>query len=141
MMRNVRRILLEGGYSLVVLNGGGLKTFDGRGITDLYHLVHTSPEFLRGAEVADKVVGKGAAALIAYGGVRTLYAEIISSSAIDLLKKENISVFYGNEVPYIINRKGDGMCPVEVLCQGCDSASDCLPVIDDFLQKIKLENN
>lgn len=57
------RILQDGNHSLVVA-GDGIRTFDGRGISDLYGLLTEHPGWLRGASVADKVVGKGAAALL-----------------------------------------------------------------------------
>ena len=62
------RILQDGNHSLVVA-GDGIRTFDGRGISDLYDLLTEHPGWLRGASVADKVVGKGAAALLILGGV------------------------------------------------------------------------
>lgn len=62
-MNDLIDILHEEHHSLVVANGD-VCTFDGRGISDLYNLLSEDPEFLRGASVADKVVGKGAAALM-----------------------------------------------------------------------------
>ena len=50
------RILQDGNHSLVVA-GDGIRTFDGRGISDLYDLLTEHPGWLRGASVADKVVG------------------------------------------------------------------------------------
>ena len=36
-------------------------------------------------------------------------------------------------VPHIINRAGDGICPVERLCAGARTAAECLPLIEGFL--------
>ena len=68
-MRRLTEILHGGGWSLVVDNGA-IRTFSGRGVSDLYGLLTREPETLRGASVADKVVGKGAAALMVLGGVK-----------------------------------------------------------------------
>ncbi len=130
------RILQDGNHSLVVA-GDGIRTFDGRGISDLYGLLTEHPGWLRGASVADKVVGKGAAALLILGGVRELFAGVVSTSALGLLKDSGIPVRFSQEVAHIVNRKGDGVCPVETLCKECTTAAQCLPLIREFVAKIK----
>lgn len=130
------RILQDGNHSLVVA-GDGIRTFDGRGISDLYGLLTEHPGWLRGASVADKVVGKGAAALLILGGVRELFAGVVSTSALGLLKDSGLPVRFSQEVAHIVNRKGDGVCPVETLCKECTTAAQCLPLIREFVAKIK----
>lgn len=130
------RILQDGNHSLVVA-GDGIRTFDGRGISDLYGLLTEHPGWLRGASVADKVVGKGAAALLILGGVRELFAGVVSTSALGLLKDSGTPVRFSQEVAHIVNRKGDGVCPVETLCKECTTAAQCLPLIREFVAKIK----
>lgn len=134
MMNDLIDILHEGHHSLVVANGD-VCTFDGRGISDLYNLLSEDPEFLRGASVADKVVGKGAAALMILGGIVEVYADIISSAALGFLQDKGLRVYFGCEVTYIINRNGDGICPVEQLCLLCNSAVECLTLIEGFIEK------
>lgn len=80
-MNDLIDILHEEHHSLVVANGD-VCTFDGRGISDLYNLLSEDPEFLRGASVADKVVGKGAAALMILGGVKEVFADVVSRPAL-----------------------------------------------------------
>lgn len=136
MKNDLIHLLQHGWHSLVVANDE-IRTFDGRGISDLYALLTEHPGFLLGASVVDKVVGKGAAALLISGCVRELFAGIISTSALGLLQGSGISVSFGEEVPYIINRKGDGICPVERLCKECTTAAECLPFIKEFVTKMK----
>ena len=130
------RILQDGNHSLVVA-GDGIRTFDGRGISDLYDLLTEHPGWLRGASVADKVVGKGAAALLILGGVRELFAGVVSTSALGLLKDSGIPVRFSQEVTHILSSKGDGVCPVKTLCKECTTAAQCLPLIREFVSKIK----
>ena len=110
-------------------------TFDGRGVQDLYRLLSKNPEVLNGASVADKVVGKGAAALMILGKVQEVFADLISTPAITLLREAGVSVRFNQEVPYIINRQGSGPCPVEALCQPCTTAEECWPKIEGFVDK------
>lgn len=131
-------ILHDGHHSLVVANGD-VATFDGRGVSDLYALLNDDPGFLDSADIADKVVGKGAAALMVLGKVMSVYADVISSPALKLLQDASIKVSFSSEVPNIINRKGDGICPVESLCSGCVTAEECLPLITKFINSNKSE--
>lgn len=131
-MEDLISLLYNGHHSLVVANGE-VCTFNGRGISDLYVLLTNNPGFLREASVADKVVGKGAAALMVLGGVQEVYAGVISTPALNLFHKSGITVRFGQEVPNIINRTDDGICPVEQLCTDYATAAECLPVIRKFL--------
>lgn len=63
-MEELINLLHTGGYSCVIANEGKIRTFTQRGVADLYDLLTREPEFLKGALIADKVVGKGAAALM-----------------------------------------------------------------------------
>jgi iron complex outermembrane receptor protein len=129
--------LHDGSHSLVVENDGSIHTYDGRGVSDLYDLLKNYPSLLKGARIADKVVGKGAAALMAVGGVRTVYADLISEPALELLMAERVHVSFGKIVHYIKNRTGDGVCPVETLCGECATASECIPLIDKFIAEMR----
>lgn len=140
MMEDLIKLLYSGHHSLVVAKEE-VRTFDGRGISDLYALLTNEPGFLQGASVADKVVGKGAAALMVLGGVQEVYAGVISMPALDLLHKSGIAVRFGQEVPNIINRAGDGICPVEQLCRDCATAAACLPLIKEFITKKQTIHN
>ena len=104
----------------------------------MYGLLTEHSDWLRGASVADKVVGKGAAALLILGGVRELFAGVISTPALGLLEDSGISFRFAEKVPYIINRKGDGLCPVETLCKDCKTAAECLPFIQGFINKLRI---
>ena len=72
-MEELINLLHTGGYSCTIANGGKIRTFTQRGVADLYDLLTQEPEFLKGALIADKVVGKGAAALMILGGIRIIY--------------------------------------------------------------------
>ena len=65
-MEELINLLHTGGYSCVIANEGKIRTFTQRGVADLYDLLTREPEFLKGALIADKVVGKGAAALMIF---------------------------------------------------------------------------
>ena len=84
-----------------------------RGIKPLLLWLYEDVDYFRGATVADKVIGKAAALLFAYGGVGALHAQVVSEHALQALQVQAIPIEYAQKVEYIINRTGDGMCPME----------------------------
>lgn len=134
--RAIKRLYAEG-CSCVVRNGEIVRSFHQRGVSDLWRLLHEEPDVLRGAFVADKVVGKGAAALMAVGGVRRLYARTVSRPALELLAAAGIPVEYETVAEHIINRAGTGICPVEQLCADARTPEECLPRIGEFIRRMK----
>lgn len=120
--------------SCVIRSGTQIRTFRERGVKDLYRLLTEEPELLRGAFVADKVVGKGAAALMIVGGVAEVYADVASTAALALFAQYGVGVECALEVPQIINRARTGRCPVETLCLDCRTAEECLEPIRNFIQ-------
>lgn len=130
--------LHEGDYTLVLQDKEGrLHTFTNRGVRDLYQLLTTTPETLRGAMVADKVVGKGAAALMIEGGVAKLHTDVVSLQALNLLNQSSIDYSYDQQVDHIINRTKTDWCPVEKLCKDVATASECVPLIGAFVEGMK----
>lgn len=68
---------------------------------------------VRGYSAADKVVGNGAAYLYVLLDVGAVYAEVMSEPARSTLEAHGIDASYGVLVPGIVNRAGDGPCPIE----------------------------
>ncbi len=134
ILHELRARLRTEGCSCVIRNGDQTRSFHERGVRDLYGLLLREPGFLRGACVADKVIGKGAAALLVLGGVRAIHAGVISQAALELLHPTGIAVVYERVVPHIVNRTKTGWCPVEDLCRDAATAEECLPRIGAFLQ-------
>lgn len=140
MMEDVIRKLHEGGFSCVICNKGVMRVFAQRGVADLYDLLKVDAGFLRGALVADKVVGKGAAALMLEGEVQEVYADLISESAHALFVKAGVKVEYQNMVHHIENRDKSDWCPLEKSCKGVQNVADILPIVDSFVAKIRCKS-
>ena len=122
--------------SCIIHNNGTTRAFHERGVKDLHRLLEQEPEILSGASLADKVIGKGAAALMIVGGVAWVYADVISRAAMELFEQSRVEVQHGEVVPNIINRAGTDICPVEKLCRDCKTAEECLPLIDKFIKEM-----
>lgn len=116
---------------------GEQKLFCRRGVADLLDLVTEEPGFLKGAAVADKVIGRGAALLLVKGGAAEVYAVVVSSGALDVLRRAGVKVTFGQEVPNIINRTGTDICPVERLTAGTESPDEACEMIKSFVNRQK----
>ena len=139
MLSEARRLLdsTPGAVLAIVGADGAGHTFSQKGVADLYGILTQNPKLLQGAAVADKVVGKGAAALMALGKVKEVWTGIVSHPALELLKGAGIPVSYDMLVEGIVNRTGTGPCPVESLCAGASTPQECLPLITEFIERIK----
>lgn len=116
-INDLKDILLKENHTLVIYkNNASVITSNDRGVNSLIKLIKEDKSQLSGSLIADKVIGKAAALLMIYAGVKEIYAPIISKPALQTLLKHNVKIYYDKEVERIINRKGDGLCPMETLC-------------------------
>lgn len=120
--------------SCVIACGDKVHTFHRRGVADLFLTLKNEPETLREAIVADKVVGKAAAALMVLGDVSQVYADTISTPALTLLRANGITVDFAVETDHIINRAGTGWCPMEQLCRDEDNPAVIRNKVEEFLR-------
>ena len=112
MLKKAKSILIDNNHKLVIINNSNTITSNNRGVKALLDLLDEKAD-LSGAYAADKVVGKAAAIIYCQLGIRALYASVISEGAKDILSENGILLEFDKVVPYIINRQGDGMCPME----------------------------
>jgi len=101
-------------HSCVVQTAAGeILTSDERGIRPPLRWLREDPAVLKNAAVADKVIGKAAALLFAYGGVKSIWAECMSDAAINFLSSTGIAFEYATRVEAILMRNGSDICPME----------------------------
>lgn len=131
----LNKTLLSGNHTIVVKKGDKVFTSSDRGVKPLLHLLENEKDFLKGASVADKVVGKAAALLMVLGGVKEVHTGVISEPAAEVFEKHNITFFFDMKVERIINRKGDGLCPMETLCIDVEEPSEAFEKIKEWLEK------
>ena len=102
------------GHSCVVHTAtGNTLTSDERGIRPPLLWLRENPAQLRGAAVADKIIGKAAALLFVYGGVHSIWAECMSDAAINFLRSTGIDFEYAARTEAILMRDGSDICPME----------------------------
>ena len=123
-LEKAKSILLSSASTIAVVSDGEVFTSQERGVKPLLFLLKEKKEFLKGASVADKVIGKAAALLMVLGEIKEVHTLIISEPAIKVFEKHNIPCFYDKKVTRIVNRTGDGLCPMETLCLNVDDPQE-----------------
>lgn len=123
-------LLHEERCSLVVGDTrGNTRTFWQKGVRDLEYLLDHEPATLRGAAVADKVVGKAAAGMMACAGVAEVYADVLSRKAVPLLDANNIKYSFARLVDQIIIADGDTRCPLEKIVGPATTAEETVSLL------------
>ncbi len=127
-MDYIKALLASDGPTLALTDGEALITRRERGVKPLVELIDGGRE-LRGYIAADKVVGKAAAMLYAVLGIAELYACVASEGAVEVCRKRGIRLTYGTLAPHIINRRGDGSCPMEKAVADIDDPFEALAAV------------
>lgn len=122
------------GLSLLVRNHGITTEHTQRGVKDLINLLDQQPARLKGATVADKMIGKAAAALMIEGGVKRVYTNLICTPARELFEKAGIPVEATQEVPMILNRDRTGQCPMDSKLVDTDDVSECVRILREAVK-------
>ena len=129
--------LVQGKYSCVLVQDGEvvMTSFE-KGVKPLMRFYELR-ELYKSPVLADKVIGRAAAFLTVLCGITEVYAEVISEEAIKVLDDYQIPVASERVVPYIANRRGDGLCPMEELSKDVKTPLEMYLKIQQWLQKLE----
>lgn len=136
-MQQLIEILKREKCSLVVKNHDIVTTYSKPGVRDLEYLLDHDPEVLHGAVIADKVIGKAAAAMVVVGGVKELYAEVMSKRAIPFLEEAGIAYTYGTLVD-TIKEEGD-RCQLEKITAPATTPEETVALLRTHFEEKKRE--
>ena len=134
--KKARDILVKNGYTCVFCRENEEFHSALRGVKPLIDFLESNTDF-NGFSAADKTVGLGAAHLYLLLGVKSVWAKVISQGAKEILEKNGVEVSFEEEVPYIINRRGDGRCPIETAVGGISNSNEALKMIKETLANLK----
>ena len=129
-----KRLEREDVRGVVRAANGEIREFHRQGVIDLFTLLTKEPQMLLGAQIADRVIGRGAALLMVKGRVQEVFAYVISKQALDILQQAGIPTTYATLQLYIINRAGTDICPVEKLTASTDDPDEAYELIKKFLK-------
>jgi len=113
-----RSLLEKEKWNIVIVKGGQvLFSSRERGVAPLFQAVQNIEKSLHNAAVADHIVGLAVAMLCLHARIAAVYAGIASQGALDMLKRQGVTVISKNAVPYIANYDGTDLCPFEKLAK------------------------
>lgn len=116
------------GCTFAYADSDGVITSDTKGIKRLLSLANDGVS-LENGYVCDIIIGKAAALLMVYLGVKNVYGETVSRYALDVFAEYGVNVSYKFLVPVIINRKGDDICPMEKAVLGVNDPTDAFEIL------------
>lgn len=106
----------------------------GRGIGPALGLFQAGK--LGGADVADHIVGRAAAAIFVAAGVNAVHADVMSEGAAAYLSAHGIPNAADVVVATIINRRGTGPCPMETAVHDLDDPFEMVDAIERALRDV-----
>lgn len=132
-----RKELVQGQDALVVVKSGEVvHRASGKGINPLFRAVTEHSALLQDSVLSDRVIGRGAALLVRFGGIRAVFAEVFSERACELLDGK-VDYLYEHKVPVILSRTGSDLCPVEALTENIHDPEIGYQLIEEFLKRPK----
>ncbi len=131
-LQKAKQIMQDGNYTCVLYDGVNEHHSNKKGVKPLIEFLESNIDF-SGYCAADKVIGAGAAHLYVLLQVKSVWANVISVTAKEVLDSNNIQLFFEQEVPNIINRAGDGVCPIEHCVEGITNSATALEAIKQRL--------
>ncbi len=95
------------------------------------------PELLQNAVVIDRVIGRAAAMIFSHGGASAIYGSVMSQAAqVELLQK-GVETRANHLVDAIINRRGDGLCPMEKAILGIIEPEQALSRLRQTVERLR----
>lgn len=108
----------------------------GRGVSPLLNVYDHHRAEMEGAVVVDKVIGRAAACIAICGKVKHVHGEIMSEDAVEFLKENGITAGSTLLVPRILNRKRDGLCPLEKSVEGIRDPEKALTALRAKIEEL-----
>ncbi len=122
-LEKAKTILAGSNNTCVLCCGDRVLTTSQRGIKPLLEWLDIG-NLPSGFSAADKAVGKAPAAIYTLMGAKAVYANIMSTAAIEIFDRFGIEHECGIEVPMIMNRAQTDFCPVELAVKDCSEPSE-----------------
>lgn len=133
-----KKILENEDLTMVVVKNGEIifKSKD-KGIKPMYILATEMKELAENGSLADRVIGKGAALLCGYIGIKEVYTDLISEAGRNILEKYKVSYTTNKSCLYIKNRDNTDYCPIEKISLDIDNPEILLYKIKEFLKSVE----
>ncbi len=131
-----RSLLETDRWNLVIVkNGQVVFRSRERGIAPFFHAVQSTGKGLHNAAMADRIVGLAVAMLCVHAHIASVYADVASNAALDMLQKNGVVVDARDTVSHISNADGTDLCPFEKLAGSCRKPSQLMTALQSLFAK------
>lgn len=115
-------IMYEKGCTCVVADDeGNIFTSRKKGIRPMLDLMaHCEADNWKPVYQADMIIGKAAVLISEHCGIRNLYADVASESAVRIAAERGLDLSFREIVPRILNQQKTGEGPFEAVLNGTD---------------------
>lgn len=126
-MEEAKKLIQDGMAECVLIKNDTIYGQErGRGVSPLLVMYDEHRDAMIGGTLVDKVIGRAAAAIAICGKVKHVHGELMSEDAVEFLNNNGITTSYTTLVHRILNRKRDGLCPLEQSVEGIDDSASAL---------------
>ena len=135
-IQQAKKMIEEGVAACVAIRHGRIiGAAAGRGVGPVLQLYEQGQ--LTGSFLVDKVIGKAAAMVMTRGGFAGCHGIIVSKAALQWLQQNHVAVTYDHLTDYIVNRTGDGMCPMEQTVLNLQEDTQVISVLQQKLAQLR----
>ncbi len=135
-LEKAKEILAESGATCVLCRGGTVYTSEKSGIAPMMDFLTAGIDLSEYA-AADKIIGRAAAMLFVLAGVAAVYGEVASEGALSVFAAHGIPCTYGTLTAAIVNRAGDGLCPMERATDGITDPAEAFTALQKALAALR----
>lgn len=132
---SAKNLIKRGKATCVVIKDGKIINIElGRGVKPIISMYEQG--ILENAIVVDKIIGRAAAMVLTLGKVSACYGLTVSKGGVDYLRSQKIEVEWENLTDFIINRKGDGQCPMEETVKDVSDPKEGLELLKRKIEEL-----
>ena len=129
----------SGTYCCIVCKDGQITPLTGKGVSPLLDLLDAPGQILKGAAVADRIIGKASAWILVYAGAAAVYAPVMSRGAEKIFERFKVPSEYDVLTDRIIRRDGNGTCPMELAVGEINDAKEAVEAVRKRREEMRQE--
>lgn len=137
-MEEAKKMIQDGKAECVLIKNDSIYGQErGHGVSPLLVMYDEHKEAMLNATLVDKVIGRAAATIAICGKVKHVHGELMSEDAVEFLNNNGITTSYTSLVHRILNRKRDGLCPLEQSVEGIDNPANALVALRKRIESLQ----
>lgn len=137
-MEEAKKMIQDGKAECVLIKNDSIYGQErGHGVSPLLVMYDEHKEAMLNATLVDKVIGRAAAAIAICSKVKHVHGELMSEDAVEFLNNNGITTSHTSLVHRILNRKRDGLCPLEQSVEGIDNPANALVALRKRIESLQ----